>query len=109
MKSYEKTFLTLLLISQAFIVIVPLLGSTLQNFYTDPRNAYDALKTAQTVSLLLGQIPSMIICGLWLRRKEIEHGGSPNLWFFAGAIFTIHGILLHLGYRIFSKQLNEIK
>lgn len=109
MKPYEKKFLTLLIISEVFIVIVPLLGNTLRKFYSDPQQAYDVLKTVQSASFFLGQIPSMLICGLWLRRKEVEQSGNPTLWFFAGCIFAIHGLLLHLGYRILSKQLAESK
>lgn len=102
MKPYEIRFLTLLLIAQLFVVGVPVFSSALVSLSAGPEDSLRLMKLFRTASTILGQLPSMIICGLWLRRKELDREGNHVLWFFAGILFSIQGLLLYFGIRILS-------
>lgn len=103
MKPYERKLLALLLFAQLFVVGVPVFSSAMLSLSTNAEDSLRIMQAFRSASTILGQIPSMIICGIWLRKREVERQGNPILWFFAGFLFSIQGLLLYFGYRILSE------
>ncbi len=109
MKDYDIRFLILLVIAQFFVALVPMVAPLIASGLASDAESLRAMKQITMISTIVGRLPTIVICALWLRRRETERDGSPILWLFAGAVLTIQGLLLYLGFRVLSEIQNSRK